>query len=218
MEERASFETRAVLAPRSARRARLELLLPAVVLVALAWAGISGPRSDPATADITDPTALAAPSLTVTPAPYPLQALGLPVRILDDVLPGQLGPDDVIAVAGWYVAQAITECPPLAAIYRDGSLPYVRGDADALAFCKRSGVLYASRPDFEGDGSGDAGLPAIAANLAVGIIASPEIEIIGTEARQVVVLGRFIESSAGCLRPAGCRELMIDHVAWIPGV
>jgi len=48
------------------------------------------------------------------------------------------------AVAGWYVATDIVDCPPRAAIERTGSLLEIRGDADALAFCERSGVLYAS--------------------------------------------------------------------------
>jgi hypothetical protein len=210
MDEQASFEARAVLAPRRARVARLALLLPVIGLVAIAWAGLSGPRSDKATTDITDPTAVAAPSLTVD-APYPAQVIGLDVQRLDDVQPRGLGRDDVIAVAGWYVATAITDCPPLAAIYREGSLPEVRGDADELAFCVRSGVLFASRPD--------AGVPSVTVTVVVGVVVPPKLEMIGTDATEVVVVGRFVESGDGCGAPAGCRrELLVDHVAWTPDV
>lgn len=201
MEEQASFETRAVLAPRRARLARLALLLPALALVAVAWAGLSGAPSDTSTADVHDPT----------PMSYPGQVLGLPVHGLNDVLPRRLGSDDVVAIAGWYVPMAITDCPPLPAIYRDGALPFVRGDADTWAFCKRSGVLYAAAPQ-------TAGVSAVATTLAVGIIAPLELETIGNDATEVVVLGRFVEAVPGCRGGDLCaRQLVVDHVAWTPG-
>jgi hypothetical protein len=239
MDEQASFEARAVLAPRRARLARLALLLPAVALVATAWAGVNGAPSDQATAEISGPTAVAAPSLTVegsTPgvAPgvgrqqYPAQVIGLDVQRLDDVLPRGLGRDEVIAVAGWYVATAITDCPRLVVIRRQGSLPEVRRDFDELAFCDRSGVLYASRPDLderlprnnlEDNRSKNAGLPAVAVTLVVGVVVPRELEMIGAESTEVVVVGRFIESGDRCRDLAGCRrELVVDHVAWTPGV
>jgi hypothetical protein len=201
MEERASFEARAVLGPRRARLARLTLLLPAVALVAITWAGLSGPRSDQATADITDPTASAA-APTARPQP-PAQVVGLPVQRLDDIQPLGLGRDQVIAVAGWYVATAVTDCPPLAAIYRKGSLPEVRGDADSWAFCDRSGVLYASQPSL--DEPPDRGDSAVAVALVIGVVVPPELEIIGAESTEVVVVGHFVD-----------RELVVDHVAWTP--
>lgn len=218
MDEQASFEARPVLAPRRARLARLALLLPVVALVAIAWAGLSGAPSNLATADIPDPTALASPALTVLPPEHPAQVIGLAVRRLDDVQPRGLGRDDVIAVAGWYVPMAITDCPRLDAIYRDGALPYMRGDADRFAFCVRSGVLYASRPDLEDGRSGNTGLRAVAATLAVGIIAPPELELVGMDATEVVVVGRFVGFGDGCRVLATCRrELVIDHVAWTSG-
>jgi hypothetical protein len=216
MEEQASFEARAVLAPRRARLARLALLLPVVALTAIAWAGLSGARSDQAIAEIPDPTALAAPSLRAPE--HPAQVIGLAVHRLDDVQPRGLGRDDVIAVAGWYVPTAITDCPPLDAIYRDGALPYLRGDADRFAFCVRSGVLYASRPDLEDGRPGSTGPRAVAATLAVGIIAPPQLELIGMDATEVVVVGRFLGFGDGCRVLATCRrELVVDHVAWTPG-
>ena len=211
MDEQATFEPRAVLAPRRARLTRLALLLPAVALVAIAWAGFSGARTDEATAEVPVPTA------AVTRSPqYPAQVVGLDVQRLDDVQPRWLDRDDVIAIAGWYVATAITDCPPLDAIYRDGSLPEVRGDAGVLAFCERAGVLYASRPSL--DKHENAGLRAVAATLAIGIVAPPELEIIGTVATEVVLIGRFVGSGDACRVHAGCRrDLVVDHVAWAPG-
>lgn len=218
MDEQASFEARAVLGPKRARVARLALLLPVVALVAIAWAGLSGDRSHPATADVPVPTTVAVPTPTLpVEAPYPTEVIGLAVQRLEDVQPGGLGRDDVVALAGWYVPTSITDCPPLAAIYRDGSLPDVRGDADSWAFCVREGVLYPSRPG--PDMHEEAGLPGVTVKVVVGVIVPPELEAVGTDATQVVVIGRFVEFVYGCSLPAGCaRELVVDHVAWTPGV
>jgi hypothetical protein len=220
MNEQAGFEVRAVLAPRRRRMARLAPLLPVVALVAVAWAGFGGPRSG-ATAQIPDRTADAAPSSTVagsTPAPVPAQVLGLHVQQLDEVQAQSLGRDDVIAVAGWYVATAITDCPPLAALHRQGSLPEVRGDVDEAAFCDRSGALYASQPDAEDGSSLSAGLSAVGVTIVMGVIVPRELEMIGADATEVVVVGRFVDSGDGCRIPADCApELVVDHVAWTPG-
>lgn len=230
MDENATFEARAVLPPRRRRTARLALLVPVVALVAIAWAGVSGNRPDQATAGIAQPTAalaasLPAPSLAVE-APYPAQVVGLAVQRLDAVQTGRLGRDAVIAVAGWYVPTAITDCPPLAALYRPASLPDVRGDTDSFAFCVRSGVLFAARPDLHGlpmndledDAATDTGLPSVGVTVVAGVVVPPELEMVGAGATEVVVVGRFVESGAGCRATAGCsRELVVDHVGWTPG-
>lgn len=223
MEEQASFETRAVLAPRRARLSRLGLMLPVVALVVTAWAGVSGARPEQA-ADIPAPAAIADGSLAVegpTTAPpvarepRPGRVVGLDVQRLDDVQPQQLGRDDVVAVTGWYVATAITDCPRIVVIRREGSLPEVRHDFDELAFCDRYGLLYGSRP--QSDGTRDASLPAVAVTLVVGVVVPDELEMIGADATEVVVVGRFVDSADGCLAPATCRhELVVDHVAWTP--
>lgn len=229
MDEEAGFEARAVLAPARRRRNRLVLALPAVALAALVLAGVSGPRQHRATAELPAATTLAQATAVIAPSPtpaHPAAALGLPVHALDQVVPGQLGEDQVIALSGWYIATGVANCPPLAAIYRDGALPYLRGDADALAFCERSGVLYASPPDADGrlsttshrnDGS-RVGPPAVDAKLAVGIIVPMGLEVIGATATEVVVIGRFVETGSRCGLPPGChRGLVVDHVAWTPG-
>jgi hypothetical protein len=213
MDDRATFETRAVLGAKRTRLARLALLVPAAVLVSIAWAGFSGPRSHQVTAESTAPTAPAV-AVLATPRPQPPgQVLGLTVHPLDAIQPRALGRDEVIVVAGWYRTTAINDCPPLAAIYRDGELPYLRGDADTLAFCVRSGVLYGTQPG-QND-TANAALPSVAVTLATGIVVPPDIEVIGGDSTEVIVLGRFVQSGDECQVPAGCRpRLVVDHVAW----
>ena len=150
-------------------------------------------------------------SPAVGPTKRPAQVLGLDVKRLEDVRPRRLDRDRVTAVAGWYVATAITDCPALDAIYRDASLPEVREDFDSWAFCERSGLLYASRRDQ------NAGLPGIAVSIVVGVVMPSELEMIGADATEVVVIGRFVPSGDECQALAGCRELVVDHVAWTPG-
>lgn len=213
------------------------VLLPAVALGLTAWAGLSGPRSNADQANAIGSSAPAAstglaatprlPAALVRPG-FPTQVVGIDVQHLDDVRRERLGRDDVTAIAGWYVATAITDCPPLAAIYRPAALPEVRGDADSWAFCDRSGVLYASRPDLEQDlptnnlednRSKGAGLPAVPVILVIGVVVPPELEVIGAEATPVVVVGRFVDSNTGCGSPAVCRrDLVVDHVAWADGI
>jgi hypothetical protein len=238
MDEQASFEPKAVLAPRRAGWNRFAIAVPALALAAIAWAGASGAGSDRAVAESPHLVAVAAPSIEVVASPavarpprdprYPAQVVGLDVQRLDVVQAQGLGRDTPIAVAGWYVATAIADCPPLAALYRTASLPELRGDADEYAFCVRSGVLYASRLDFnvrlamdhlEGNRSREAGLPAVAVTLEVGVVVPPELELIGGDATPVVVVGHFVHSGGGCGVPAGCaRELVVDHLAWAAGL
>lgn len=213
MEEQASFETRAVLAPRRARLSRLALLLPAVALMVIVVAGLNGAPAGRTTAQGPDPSAAAATVAVPRPRP-PDRVLGLQVRRLDEIDLAAVGRDDVLVVSGWFVPTAVNDCPPIAAIYRDGALPNVRGDADELVFCVRSGVLHATSPDDDGR-LPHAGLSSIPASLVVGVIAPRELEIVGSGATEVVVLGRLVPTGDGCGTSAGCgRELVIDHVAW----
>ena len=237
MEEQASFAPRSVLGRRRAGWSRLAILVPALALVAIVWAGMSGARPDASVATVPATAAVAAPSIDVAAPPsavavrpriasFPAQVLGLEVQRLDDIQVRGLGRDTPIAVAGWYVATGIDDCPPLAAIYRTASLPEVRGDADEWAFCDRSGVLYASRPNVdtpppmkaEDDRSENAGLASIAVTLVIGVVVPRQLEIIGADATPVVVVGRFVESREGCRIGAGCQhELVVDHLAWTAG-
>jgi hypothetical protein len=239
MDDQASFEPRAVLGRGRNSRNRLLIVVPVMAFASIAWAGLSGPRSDAdATAESAATTAPALPAAPVAASPlpvtraaapdYPTRLLGFAVHRLDDVQPAELGPDDVTAIAGWYVATATIDCPPLAAMYRAGSPLEISSGTDSWAFCDRSGVLYASRPDLEqrlptnnleDNRSKGAGLPVVAAELTVGIRVPPELEVIGAEATPVVVLGRFVDSNAGCGSPAVCRRVLaIDHVGWAPGI
>jgi hypothetical protein len=238
MDEHASFEPRSVLGRRRGGWSRLAVVVPALALVATVWAGIGGDRSNEGVANV-PATGAAAASIDVVASPaavlpgpqrprYPADVLGIPVHRLDDVQPRGLGRDVVIAVAGWYVPTAITDCPPLPAIYRAGSLPELRGDADEWVFCDRSGVLYASQPDLdervprnnlEDNRSKNAGLPAVAVTLAIGVVVPRELEMVGATATPVVVLGRFVPTGDGCRVEAGCaRQLVVDHLAWANGL
>jgi hypothetical protein len=227
MDEGADFDVRAVLVPRRARRSRLALLIPAVALAITAWAGVSGPRSGPTTAETRQPpgTAASAPvavasdRASVQPprnSQPPTTAVGLEVHRLDQIDPRGLGPDNAIAIAGWYVTTSITDCPPMDAIYRNGALPYLRGDADTATFCRRTGVLYAAPPDGQ-RGFRGAGLSAVKATVAIGVIVPLGLEAIGAEPTQVVIVGRFTTTIDPCDVAGHCvRELVVDHIAWTP--
>jgi hypothetical protein len=222
MDENATFEARAVLAPRRRRTARLALLVPALALVAVAWAGLSGDRSDRAIAEATHPgtseatVPAAAPSLAAV-TPRPARVIGLDVRRLDDFPRQWLGRDNVFAVAGWYVPTAITDCPSIDAAYRQTAPPELRAYFDQWAYCTRTGVLYASPPDVQDSWSGSAGLGAVAVQVGIGVVVPPELETIGAHATEVVVVGRFGPSEA-CPDSATCDpKLLIDYVGWTPG-
>lgn len=216
MDEQATFETRAVLAPRRNRVSRLALLVPVVAFIAIAGAGLNGPPSDRTPGPSPDPTTVAVTSLPSphVEAAYPAEVIGFDVQRLSELQVGRLGFDTVVAIAGWYVPTAITDCPALEALYRDGALPYVRGDRDKLAFCVRSGVLYPTSPDLPSFAP-----TGVAVTVIVGVIMPRDVEVVGMPATQVVFLGRFGKSSDGCRDGGAChRELLVDHVAWTSGV
>lgn len=218
MDERAAFETRAVLAPGRARRSRLLLLVPAIALLAITWAGLSGER--PTTpAPVAEATGPAATEILVpTDAPdRPATALGLTVRAFEDVQPGHHPRGEVIALAGWYVATAITDCPPVVEAIRIGSSSGARGDTDALAYCDRAGLLYAAPPSPDRGSPGAEGTRAIDVSVVLGVVMPPELEVVGAAPTEVVVLGRFVESGYGCgIRPECRQVLLLDYVAWTP--
>ena len=237
MDEETSFAPRSVLGPRRAGRTGLAVVVPALALAATVWAGLSGARSDDGVATVPDAVAAASDTIEAVASPpaspggrpgYPERVVGLEVQRLHDVRPRQLGRDEVVALAGWYVATGISDCPRVVVIRRQGSLPEVRRDFDHLAFCDRSGVLYASRPDlderlprsyFEDNRSKNAGLPVVGVTLVVGVVVPRELEMVGTTATPVVLVGRFVASGEGCLTEATCaHRLVVDHVAWANGV
>lgn len=224
MEEQASFETRAVLAPRRARLSRLALLLPVLALVAIAWAGASGGRQDVATDEAAAPAALASegaasPGSSLAarasaPPQLPAQALGFDVHRLGDVEQRGIGRDEVFAVSGWYVATAITDCPPMDAVYRTADAPELGVKWDSWAFCDRSGVLFATQPD-------DAVVArqiSVPVTVVPGVRMSPELEIIGRDATQVVFVGHFVEPTDDCTIWRCHDTLVVDYVPWTPGL
>ncbi|GEM_PF-6879474 len=224
MDDRSGFEARAVIVPRRRRLARATLLVPVVVLVAIALLGISGARPDHLTAVVPPPTIAPSPARP-SEAPFPGEVLGFEVQRLDTVQIQNLGLDDVVAVSGWYTPMVIADCPPQAALYMPDARPNVRGFVDPYAFCARSGVFYSPRPDpnapvvidsIEGVGSRSAGLESVTASMVDGVVAPGGMEWVGGAA-QVVVLGRFVYSENACGTAAACRAMLIDYVAWTPG-
>ena len=217
MDEQASFETQAVLAPRRAGRNRLATVLPVLALIGIAFAGFSGGRSEQDARPTEAVAALAPTPGTAPPAQavrYPTAVIGLGVHGLVDVQAQGLGQDAPVAIAGWYVATAITDCPPLDAFYRAGALPEVRNDiatVDSWAFCRRTGVLYSSRPGYN-----PTGVPAVQATLITGVVVPPALEKIGAAATQVVVVAHFAPAG-GCRGPRCVTELLVDYLPWSAG-
>jgi hypothetical protein len=238
MDEEAAFETRAVLGAKRSRVSRLALLVPAVALVATAWAGLSGAPSNQS-ADGVDASVATQPALvgdqpssavadgdTSGDNQPPGEALGLEVHKLDEIDPGAVGDDDVLAIEGWFLATEITDCPPLAAIFRQTASPDASRYVDSWRFCKRSGVLFATQPmfkggppanDFDENRSKNSGLPAIDVMVDERVVMPAELELIGGDATPVVVLGRLLEPDDRCHWPMECpRQLVVDHIAWTP--
>jgi hypothetical protein len=233
MDEHVLFEPRAVFEPRRAGRNRIAILVPLLALVAIAWLGLSDAGSDQLAVDgagaavAAAPSGIAAPSPTLPPvAHFPAKVLGLDVHRLTDITARALGPREVIAVAGWYVPTAITNCPELDFPYVQDSpaeLPH-RVDRDRLAFCQRFGVLYASRPgdserlpanNREDDRPRDVGPPAYTVSLVTGIRVPAALETIGASATPVVVIVHFDASGDACVSRAGCaRALIVDFLGW----
>jgi hypothetical protein len=238
MDEQASFETKAVLTRRRARWNRLLVVVPVLAFGLTAWAGVSGPRSDGdqaaderATAAHAASTALVAiPSLAQdqpTGPGFPSQVLGLAVRPLDDIPPQGDRGDAAIAVAGWYVATAMTACPSDSDIVRPGAIADLGVDADPRTFCARVGVLYATRPEADDgspandakDGAGPtAALASVQATLTPGMVVPAELETVANPATPVVFIGRLVDGSAVCYEPWGCpAALLVDRVVWAAG-
>lgn len=241
MDEQASFAPQAVLGRRRSGWNRLVAVVPALALAAMVWTGISGARLGVDVAAATSGAAAARP-IGVAPSDgdqpagkpgyppsgslrYPAQVIGFDVQGLAHVQAQRLGRGKPIAIAGWYVTTAITDCPPLAAKYRPAVFPLARGHTDSWAYCDRSGVLYASRPapdgrmptdDLDNNTPAALGLPAVAVSLVVGVVLPEELEVIGADAMPVVVVGHFVSSGGGpwCGAPGCPDELVVDYLGW----
>jgi len=224
--ENAGFEARGILVPRRARASRLAVLLPVVALLALAWAGASGRRVDVASAPTPVAAAVVAssdvPEQSASPlaaqaptADVPPMVVGLHVQRLNEVRPRLLSRDDSVALVGWYATTAITDCPPLAAIYRDGARPGADGDVDSWAFCQRKGVFYAAPPSLAFTPSASGTIALVRATIAITVVVPRELEVIGAEPIEVVLVGRFVQKNDECGAATGCAPtFIVDHVAW----
>jgi hypothetical protein len=239
IEEQASFEPQAVLTRRRAGWNRLLIVVPVLAFALTAWAGISGPRSDgdqAANNRATEPPAASTSLVAIASQPqdrlagrgFPSRVLGLDVRPLDDIPPQGDRGDAAIALAGWYVATAMTACPPDSDIVRPGLIADLGVDADPRTFCARVGVLYATPPDARNgsapndaeDGAGPAAaLASVQATLTPGVVVPPELESVGMDATPVVFVGRLVDGSTVCYEPWGCpAALLVDRVVWAAGL
>jgi len=226
MHEPSAFEIRPVLAPRRARRNRLAVLLPLIALAGIAVVGLTGTRSNPTTADLPAATQLESTSPsspTASEAPYPTQALGLTVHRLDDVQLARLNRGDVVAIEGWYLPLATTNCPA-GVPSQQSPPPRILPGFDPWAYCERSGVLYAVSPGPDGqlvapsatDHEGT-GPEAVSASLLHGVRLPASLEAVHPRAMEVVVLGHFVETSSACMLLGACpSELVVDYLAWAP--
>lgn len=204
------------------------MLVPLVALTAIALVGLTGtPASGPRTAilPISTPStpAVSPPVPEPLAAPYPAQALGLAVHRLDDVQLARLNRDDVVAIEGWYLPLATTDCPA-GVPSQQSPPPDILPGFDPWAYCERSGVLYAAQPGLNGrlvvpTGATDAGNGpvAVSASLLHGVRLPVALEAVHPQPMEVVVLGHFVETSSACMLLGACpSQLVVDYLAWAP--
>ncbi len=237
MEEQASFEPRAVLAPRRAGSNRVAVIVPALALAATAWAGLSGPRAASDVANlqrepsVAAPPTATAPAPTVAPAPggarYPTAVLGLDVRTLLDLDPVARA-DAVVAVAGWYMPSSKSNCPPTTDVAPRAYVAELGVVADRETFCARFGQLFPAAPLAYGGPSDQTiwqavrrtnGLTTIAVAMTPGVVVPEAISVGGAfVAAPVVLVGRIVDPGSMCAAHVGCPpELAVDRVVWAAG-
>ena len=194
-----------------------------LTLAAMVWAGANGGQSPQQVATATDAIAavVPSPSLDTRRAPqYPTLALGLKVQRLNEIEPGGLPRDEVVAISGWYETTAITGCPPLSDIYRPQPGVELNIAVDSWSYCDRFGVLYARdpldpRPLMYDVVDGSMGLASVDVTVTTGVVVPPALETVGATAAPVVVLAHFVPSGKPCPVPIACpQELVIDHMSW----
>jgi len=219
LDEHASFEPQAVLAPRRRRGNLVAVALAAVALASVVLAGIAGssskvpPASTAPLVAVASPAATpAAPRPTSVPLPrYPTSVLGLPVwsaAYTAKYLSFENGP---VAVAGWFAVSPDSDCPtPRAA--EDPALAEEFGvAADPDTFCERSGELFTA--------------PAYAEHLApMRVVLRPGVplpyQLKDREAvTAAVFVGRIVADASPCAPAGGCpAELLVDRVVWADGI
>jgi len=232
MDEQASFEPRAVLAPRRAGWNRLAVLVPAVALIGAVWLGTSGPQSDSPTPS-GDDKAVARESGTDAieqvpqraPEAYPATVLGIEVRTLANLEQADVGDRLVIAVAGWYVAWPSLGCPTSSGI-EPGFVAELGVNADIATFCDRSGVLV-STPNPAGSTNvggandhpyGSATAPALPVLLTPGVVVPPEVALPYVAPSEVILIGRLEDPGQRTFQATTARQLVVDRVVWADGI
>ncbi|HJP87785.1 MAG TPA: hypothetical protein VJ850_01975 [Candidatus Limnocylindrales bacterium] len=221
MDEHATFETQAVLAPRRRRNDALAALVAGVAVALLVGAGVLGgldskvappPAASEAAAGAPSAADVATPSPTAEPQPaYPADVFGLQVWSAAYVSRyGMAYFGGSIAVAGWYAAQPGTGCPT-PRIGEDPALAQEFGvAADSNTFCRRAGALFTA-PMF------DENVTPIDVTLRPGVAAPYQLKD-GGVVTPVVFIGKLAMSGPECHAPDTCpRQLVVDQVAWAAG-
>lgn len=227
MDEQASFEPQAVLAPRRAGWNRLAVVVPVVALVGAVWIGTSGPHREASTPDQRDPMAVVKASSAVDadartpalapPVPiYPTTVLGLPVRSLADVDSSATADDQVVAIAGWYLAHPVLGCPRSTAVELPG-VAELGVDTDLRTFCDRSGVLVATLSPAGSMNIGGANdhpygsgaASALPVSVTPGAVLPDYLLDPGATLSRVVMVGRLLTSE---------HEMVVDRVVWAAGL
>jgi hypothetical protein len=238
MDEQSSFEPQAVLAPKRAGWNRLRIILPVVALIGAVWFGISGrgPAASPgdehdkAIAQASNP---ASPADTTQPpgqdtGGYPSTVLGIEVRTLANLDRSNTGKEQVVAVAGWYLAWPSLGCPTSRGVV-PGFVAELGVDADRRTFCDRSGLLVAI-PNPAGSSTNVGGANdhpyGSSAPQPLPVIVTPGVvlpaELSGTGAAsapgQVILIGRLVERSQPTDQASSGAQLLVDRVAWADGI
>jgi hypothetical protein len=225
MDERATFEPQAVLAPRRRRRNLIGVAVAASVVVGTVLAGIAGPALHPPSrpeAPSAAPVALdgspaprPSPPSNALAAPlprYPSEVLGLQVWSAAYVSRYAATAEGPIAVAGWFAPAPGASCPtpPDAG---DPALAAEFGVAtDPATFCDRSGDLFTA-PLY-----GEMATP-LTAELTPG--ATTPIELRDeTLVTPVVLVGRMGQPrTVRFCQDGGCPPVfLVDRVAWAGGL
>ena len=220
MDERASFEPRAVLGRRAGSN-RLAIVVPVVALIGAVWIGTSGPRSDASTADERSGQRIAQATTAADPvnptqglhqeAAYPGTVLGIEVRTVADLDSSTVRDHPVLAVAGWYVAWPSLGCPTRTGVDVAGFVAELGHDANIRTFCDRSGVL-SSTPNPTGS------TPALSVSLTPGVVVPPEIADPDATPAEVILVGRVSALSNQTDQASSGRQMVVNRVVLAEGL
>jgi hypothetical protein len=221
MDEHASFEPQAVLAPRRRRGSLAGVVVATLALVGTIAAGVAGTAGNRPAPTHAAPflEAIASPAVTeepaaVTSAPlprFPGRVLGLQVWSAAYVSTYGLNYfGGTFAVAGWYSPQPRTDCPTDEPA--DPGLEDEFGVAtDTATFCRRGGSLFTA-PMF------DEHVAPITIELRPGAAVPAYLNDTGV-VTSVVFIGTLRNPGMLCHTPNACQlTMVVDRVTWAAGM